>query len=247
MSADLTVVVTAHNETAVCGPTMRAAGLAVGAARQRGYTVETIVGLDAPADATSAYFHQQLFDHWKRRVVHERGAIRNAVAAESDGRYLAFLDAGDLCSENWLAEGVAAVDAAAGRGEHVIAHPELSVVFDGQKMVHINVGQDSPLFTPHYLCFRDYYDSSCIAPREAHLETSYATREVSGAPSHEDRQFTIETMAAGWPHIVVRDTIVFTRRRDLSRATGDNARGSILGPLPATAIDRIRDLGSARR
>ena len=48
---DLTLVVTAHDETLLCGPTMRSADLAVAEARARGYAVETIVALaERPSD-----------------------------------------------------------------------------------------------------------------------------------------------------------------------------------------------------
>jgi hypothetical protein len=249
MSVDLTLIVTAHDETTVCGPTMRAADLAVEAARARGLTVQTIIGLDAPTEATSAYFHQQRFDHWERRILHEceLGRVRNALVPESEGRNIAFLDADDLFSENWLAEGVAALDAAAERGERAIVHPELNVVFDGQRTVLLNIDQASPLFTPHYLYFRHYYDSLCMAPREAHLDIPYVTRDVPNGLSYQDFQFTIETLAAGWRHVVVKDTIIFKRRRDVSLVTESNVRKSVVRALPAMAIDRIRDLGSARR
>ena len=245
MSTDLTLVVTAHDETAVCGPTMRAADLAVEQARSRGYTVQTVIGLDAASEATSAYFHQPHFDHWERRVLSEGdlGRVRNALVPECDGRYVAFLDADDIFSENWLAEGVAALDAAAERGQRAIAHPELNVVFDGQSTVLLNIDQDSPLFTPHYLYVRHYYDSLCLAPREAHLEVPYVTRDVPNGLSYQDFQFTIETMAAGWKHRVVADTIIFKRRRDFSLVTESNSRKSIVRKLPAMAIGRIRDLG----
>lgn len=248
MTTDLTVVVTAHDETAVCGPTMRAADLAVAAARARGLTVQTIVGLDAPTEATRAYFHQPHFDHWERRALREPGQVRNALAPETDGRFIAFLDADDLCSENWLAEGVAALDAAADAGERVIVHPELNVVFDGQKRITLNTDQGSPLFTPHYLYVRDYYqDSVCLAPREAHLDIPHVTWDVTGGPSHRDFQWTIETLAAGWRHRVVRDTINFRRCRDTSLVTEADVPRSIVGSLPSMAIDRIRDLGRADR
>jgi glycosyltransferase involved in cell wall biosynthesis len=249
MSTDLTVVVTAHDETAVCGPTMRAADLAVEAARARGFIVQTIIGLDAPTEETSAYFHQPHFDHWERRVLQERelGRVRNALVPECEGRYIAFLDADDLFSENWLAEGVATLDAAAERGERAIAHPELNVVFDGTKVIHVNIDQTSPLFTPHYLYFRHYYDSLCMAPRDAHLEIPYVIRDVPNGLSYQDFQFTIESLEAGWQHVVVRDTIIFKRRRDVSLVTESNLRKSLVRALPAMAIDRIRDLGSARR
>jgi hypothetical protein len=249
MSTDLMVVVTAHDETAVCGPTMRAADLAVETARARGLSVQTVICLDAPTEATSTYFHQPHFDHWERRVMQERelGRVRNALVPDCDGRYIAFLDADDLFSENWLAEAVAALDAAAERGESAIAHPELNVIFDGSKSVLLNVDQSSPLFTPHYLYFRHYYDSLCMAPREAHLESPYVTRDVPNGLSYQDFQFTIETMAAGWRHVVVKDTIIFKRRRDVSLVTESNTRKSVVRALPAMAIDRIRGLGSARR
>lgn len=249
MSIDLTVVVTAHDETAVCGPTMRAADLAVEAARARGFSVQTIIGLDAPTEATSTYFHQPHFDHWERRILQERdlGRVRNALVPECEGRYIAFLDADDLFSENWLAEGIAALDLAAERRERAVAHPELNVVFDAQKAVLLNIDQGSSLFTPHYLYFRHYYDSLCMAPREAHLEVPYVSRDVANGLSYQDFQFTIETLADGWRHVVVRDTIIFKRRRDVSLVTESNTRKSVVRKLPAMAIDRIRDLGAARR
>lgn len=249
MTTDLTVVVTAHDETAVCGPTMRAADLAVAAARARGFTVQTIIGLDAPTEATRAYFHQPHFDHWERRTLQERelGRVRNALVPETEGRFIAFLDADDLFSENWLAEGVAALAAAADAGEQVIAHPELNVVFDGQKTITLNIDQGSPLFTPHYLYVRHYYDSLCLAPREAHLAFPYVTRDVPNGLSYQDFQWTIETLAAGWRHLVVKDTIIFKRRRDVSLVTESNVRKSIVRALPSMAIDRIRDLGRSGR
>jgi glycosyltransferase involved in cell wall biosynthesis len=245
MSTDLTLVVTAHDETAVCGPTMRSADLAVDAARARGYDVQAIIGLDAATEATTAYFHQSRFDHWERRILREGdlGKVRNALLPETEGRYVAFLDADDLFSENWLAEGVAALDAAAERGERAIAHPELNVVFDGDRAVHLGIEPGSPLFTPHYLYFRHYYDSLCLAPREAHLEIPYVTRDVRHGLSFQDFQFTIESLAAGWRHVVVRDTIIFKRRRDFSLVTESTGRKSIVRSLPPMAIDRIRDLG----
>jgi hypothetical protein len=246
MTPDLTVVLTAHDETAVCGPTLRAADVAVAAARARGYEVQTIVGLDAPSPATTAYFEQPRFGHWERHVLHEQdlGRVRNQLVSRCEGRFVAFLDADDLFSENWLAEGVACLDAAERRGERAIAHPELNVVFDGSRSVYVNIPQGSPLFTPHYLYVRHYYDSLCLAPRAAHQQVPYGTRDVRNGLSYQDFQWTIETMAAGWRHVVVRDTIIFKRRRDTSLVTESNLRRSVVRALPAMAIDQVRDLGS---
>ena len=249
MGVDLTVVVTAHDETVVSGPTMTSADVAVEAARAAGWSVQPVIALDAATEATAAYFHQPAFDHWERWDYQEGdlGRVRNALVPRTSGRFIAFLDADDLFSANWLAEGVALLDEAQRRGERAIAHPELNVVFDGARAVLVNVPQDSPLFTPHSLYFRHCYDSLCLAPREAHLEVPYVSRDVPNGLSYQDFQFTVETMDAGWKHVVARDTIIFKRRRDQSLVTESNARRSILRAVPALAVDRVRDLGRAGR
>jgi glycosyltransferase involved in cell wall biosynthesis len=248
MTTDLTLVVTAHDETSVCGPTMRSADLAVAAARAAGLTVQTVVGLDRATDATTAYFRQPRFDHWERWEYDEGdlGRVRNAMLPRTDGRLIAFLDADDLFSENWLVEAVTVLDAAAGAGQRAIAHPEVNMVFDGSRSMWVNIPDDSPLFTPHYLYVRHMYDSLCMAPREAHLEIPYVSRDVPNGLSYQDFQFTLESLDAGWRHLVVRDTIIFKRRRDFSLVTESNTRRSVVRSLPAMAIDRVGELGANR-
>ena len=243
---DLSLVVTAHDETVVCGPTMRSADLAVAEAQDRSYTVETIVALDNATPATSDYFHQPRFDHWERWEMHQGdlGRVRNARVQQTKGRYIAFLDADDLFSQNWLADGIAALDAAAGRGERAIAHPELNVVFDGNKAVRQNVDSSSPLFSPHLLYVRNCYDSLCISPREAHLAVPYVLRDIPNGLSYQDWQFAIETLSRGWRHLVVQDTIIFKRRRDFSLVVESNTRNAIVRSLPEMAIDRVCNLAT---
>ena len=247
MTPDVTLVVTVHDETAVCGPTMDAADLAVAAARARGRRVQTIIALAAATEAATRYVEQPFFDHWERRVLErgDVGAVRNALATQSEGRHLCFVAAGDLVSENWLAESLAVLDAAAGRGDRVVAHPELDVVFDGRTEVRVNIGQDSGLFTPHHLYVGEHHPSSSLAPREALLEIPHATAGLTGREPCGDLQWTIETMAAGWRHVVVPDTIHFRRERDLPATPTPPGHPCLTDALPAMAIDRVRRLGRA--
>lgn len=244
---DLTVVVTAHDETVVCGPTMRSADLAVAEAKARGHTVEALVALDKATPATTAYFHQPRFDNWERweMVEGDLGRVRNAIVPRTKGRYIAFLDADDLFSENWLAEGIAALDAATERGERAIAHPELNVIFDGGRSIRQNVASSSPLFSPYMLYVRNCFDSLCMSPREAHLEVPYVHRDIPNGLSYQDWQFAIETLSRGWGHLVVQDTIIFKRRRDYSLVVESTNRKSIVRSLPEMAIDRVRDLAGS--
>jgi Glycosyl transferase family 2 len=243
-TTDLTLIVTAHNETLVCGPTMTSADAAVAAARAAGYTVQTVVALDRATRETSDWFHQSSLDDWERWVMDEGdlGKVRNALVPRTDGRYIAFLDADDLFSENWLAKGLAALDSASERGDRAIAHPEVNITFDGAVGVHQNVDQSSPLFTPYFLYVRNIYDSLCLSPREAHLEVPYVHRDIPNGLSWQDWQYAVETMARGWEHVVVPGTIIFKRRRDFSLMVESAGRISLLRSLPEMAIDRIRQL-----
>ncbi|GAB2984788.1 hypothetical protein GCM10027076_23730 [Nocardioides montaniterrae] len=244
-TVDLTVVVTAHDETVVCGPSMQAADAAIAEARRRGHTVQPIICLDKPSAATAAYFGQDRFAHWERVTYQEGdlGRVRNAILPATQGRYVAWLDADDMFSESWLAEGVERLKAADEAGERVVVHPELNVFFDGISSVLVNIDQTSPLFTPHFFYFRNYYDSLCMAPRQTYLDHAYVSRDIPNGLSFQDFQFSIETMGSGWEHVVCRDTIIFKRRRDVSLVTESTGRRSIVRALPEMAIDRIRGLG----
>jgi len=243
-TTDLTLIVTAHNETLVSGPTMDAADKAVEAALAAGHTVQRVIALDNATEATTDYFQQADFDQWERWVMHEGdlGRVRNALVPRTDGRFIAFLDADDIFSENWLADGVSTLKAADERGERVIAHPELNIIFDGAKYFLQNVDQQSPLFTPHFLYVRNCYDSLCLTPREAHLEIPYVHRDIPNGLSYQDWQFAIESMSRGWNHVVVPDTIIFKRRRDSSLVTESRGRVAMVRSLPEMAIERVREL-----
>jgi hypothetical protein len=223
---------------------MQAADEAVEAARAAGYTVQTVIALDRATPETTRYFHQPAFDHWDRWTMDEGdlGRVRNALVPRTDGRVIAFLDADDLFSENWLSDGMDRMTQAERAGERVIAHPEVNIIFDGGKYLWHNVDQDSPLFTPHLMYVRNCYDSLCLTPREAHLAVPYVRRDVPNGLSYQDWQFAVETMARGWKHVVVPDTIIFKRKRDRSLVQESRDRQSIIRSLPEMAIDRIRDL-----
>ncbi len=75
----------------------------------------------------------------------------------------------------------------------------------------------------------------------------YIHRDIPNGLSYQDWQFAVETMAKGWKHVVVPDTIIFKRRRDFSLVTESNTRKSVLRFLPEMAIDRIRDLARSGR
>lgn len=242
----LSVLCTVHSEALVSGPTMRAAAAAISFAEARGVSVECLLGLDDPTEATRTFFSQSIFDRWRRIELSygDPGKTRNALVAESAGELIAFLDGDDLYSENWLYEGSRIVAEAEADGRRVIVHPELNWFFDGSHTVTKVLDQRDPLFSPRRCYTGNYYDTLCIAPRRAHEDFPYADRDIPNGFAVEDFQFGIETMADGWVHVVARDTIIFKRKRDGSLISQARARRAIMRQLDCMAIDRIADLGT---
>jgi hypothetical protein len=112
--------------------------------------------------------------------------------------------------------------------------------------VLVHIDQSSPLFTPHFAYLRNYHDSLCMTPRAAHLAIPYVSRDIPNGLSFQDWQFSIESMAAGWEHMLVPDTIIFKRRRDSSLGQESSNRRSIVRKLPAMAIDQVAHLARIR-
>jgi hypothetical protein len=73
----------------------------------------------------------------------------------------------------------------------------------------------------------------------------YLRRDIAHGLAYQDFQFAIETMSRGWKHVIVKDTIIFKRRRDTSLVVESSARKAIIRSLPEMAIDRVRDLAGA--
>jgi glycosyltransferase involved in cell wall biosynthesis len=204
-----------------------------------------VIALDCATPQTRAWFCQPALSHWRVLDLDkgDLGRARNHVVPLTRGRFIAFLDADDLFSPNWLCEGVKRLQALSDQGIRAIVHPELNWLFDGAQGVFCKPDQDDPLFVPQYFYFMNYYDSLCLAPREAHLQHPYVHRDIPAGLSFQDWQFAIETMAAGWRHVSAKDTSIFKRRRDASLVTESRARRALVRMLPAMRIDQVADLG----
>ncbi len=244
-TVDLTVIVSAHDETLVAGPTMESAELAARRAEEAGYTIERIIMLDKATDDTRAFFSHSDFDSWLH-VESECGDIglaRNEAIKRARGNLIACLDGDDLFSENWLSNGIAECNARAEAGQCVIAHPELNWIFDNGNSIFTKIAQDDPLFTPLYFVAGNYYDSMLIAPRAVHLDCPYGPRDMKRGLAYQDWRFSIETMGRGFKHVIVPDTIIFKRRRASSLVKEAHDRNATIHGLDEMAIDRVRSLG----
>ncbi|MFV0473281.1 MAG: glycosyltransferase [Pikeienuella sp.] len=235
----LTLALTAHSETIVAGPTIASARAALRALEAGGYSAEAIIGLDRATDGCRAFFSQPSLSDWPLGDLDfgDLGASRNALAELARGEVVAFLDADDLFSENWLLEGVRRLEKAKEMGEDLILHPELNVFFDAANSMLLNISQRDELYLGAYWAMRNYYDSLAMAPRRAFLDAPYAVRDRARNLGYEDWRWNLDTIARGWRHEIAPDTIIFKRRRDSSLVTELQAEQALLWPLEPLAID----------
>lgn len=242
---DITVAVTAHSEGIVAGPTMRSAEAAISAAELAGFRVERLIGLDAVTDDCRAFFTQPAFAAWNKIEldVRDLGRARNVLAGAAAGRWIAWLDADDLFSENWLTEGGKLLARAERQGEEVIVHPEINWIFDNSPSVYTKPNQSDQNFNPYYFYFANYYDSMCYAPKNSFLEIPYTHYDFATGFAFEDWPWNIETMESGWRHVIAKDTAIFKRRRDSSLVTASGQRRTIIWQVEPMAIDCVANLG----
>ena len=236
--SDVSLIVTAHAETVMAGPTMRSAEAAVSFAEVAGLEVERMIAFDNPTEACSSYFNRSVFSSWRKEIFSfkDQGAVRNAAVPLSRGRYIAFLDADDLISENWLVEAFRLCEQRPGK---IIAHPELNWIFDRSASVLIKPDQKDILFDPYYFYFANYWDALCMAPRDAHIRVPYAPRDIARGFAFEDWQWNCETITAEFVHRTAPDTIIFKRRREQSQTMTASNRQAVVRDIEFQKIDVI--------
>ncbi|WP_299649898.1 glycosyltransferase family A protein [uncultured Jannaschia sp.] len=241
---DLTVAITAHAETVVAGPSFRSLRAALAPVRERGYDVQLLLGLDSCTPACRDYMTQPDFVDFERHdyAFRDQGRTRNALIGAARGKWVAFLDADDLFSENWLIRAIEELEAAEATGRRAIVHPELNWQFDGINHVYSNPAQDHPFFSPYVLAIANYYDAMCVAPRAVWEELPFPDRAIADGFALEDYQWFVEATALGWRHVVARDTIIFKRRRDASQTHESRGTSAVIRAIEPLAIDNLEKL-----
>src|SRR3954471_6731170 len=166
---DISAVIVAHREGVMAGLSLRSFLDCVAEAEKSGISIEKLVVLDRANEAT-----RLVFEDTSAHVAAvletdfgDQGLARNACALQAKGRTVAFLDADDLWSLNWLQDAWSLFSA---NDPKTIVHPEFNMFFHGNRNILIKIDQTDPDFDVEFLRFGNYWDSLCLAPREAYTE-----------------------------------------------------------------------------
>jgi len=208
---DVSAVLTAHAEGTMVGVLFRGMLAAVRVAAQAGLAVEMLVVLDRPDEPTREML-AEVDTHGARLLevsYGDQGLARNHAVRDSRGRFVAFLDGDDLCTENWLV----AAHALCMAEPRTIAHPYADWVFGDGRSLWLPADHTDPRFDPATLRVTNAWDALCLAPREAYLDHPFQARDLAQGYAFEDWLWNLETIESGYVHLVVPDTIHFKRSR----------------------------------
>jgi glycosyltransferase involved in cell wall biosynthesis len=233
---DISAIIVAHREGIMAGLSLRSFLDCIADAEKAGLTVEKLVFLDRSDKATQRVFEDKTVHGVTIRTTDlgDQGGVRNEAVRHANGSAVAFLDADDLWSLNWLRE---AWSHFLRFGPTAIVHPEFNLFFHGNRNILVKMDQTDPLFDVEFLRFGNYWDTLCLAPRAAYVEHPFGVRDIEGGYAFEDWHWNCETVEAGYVHRVAPGTIHFKRRRQWSQTIQASSRGSLMRPTALLSYD----------
>ncbi|MDR3607823.1 MAG: glycosyltransferase family 2 protein, partial [Oligoflexia bacterium] len=231
---DITVIVTAHNEGLLALRSLRSAKRSRVFAERGGRQVETLIVLDSGSDATRALLqaYPDLYDRIVDINCCDAALARNEGVKQATGKYVAFLDADDLFSENWLLAAYDLAEKSRSQGKTPVLHPALNYEFgvDPVKFgFYFDPDQEGKMIAPRMLK-ENLWSALSFTAREVLLNIPIPACPRGSGFGFEDWSWNCETLAHGFEPKLVPMTVHFIRRKKQSRNIEQLADRAIVGP-----------------
>lgn len=225
MGIDISAVMTVHTEGYLSGVSINSVLKAMEYASTHSLNTEFIVVLDKPDKLTKEFIADlDVFSVMEEVEFGDQGKARNHAVGLCSGDYIAFNDADDLWSENWLVEAHKLVS----QNPNYIVHPEINYFFQENGNLFFHIDQTDPGFNPRVLRFLNCWDALCLTKKEVYEKVGFSDRDIEGGFAYEDWQWNCETLEMGYIHRVAENTIHFKRRRKNSQTIKASARKSLI-------------------
>lgn len=208
---DVSVILTAHREGLLAGPSVQSALAAMTFAQDRGVSCELVVVLDRADALTTAVLCEAV--EGLGRVIKtnegDPGQARNRGVDAAQGVHASFLDGDDLWSENWLYEAFVC----AKERPDAIFHSACNLVFGEKRLLFWHADSESPSCDLGYMDWINFWDALCFLRTDLLRRFPNRANDLELGFGHEDWYWNVKTLAAGIPHKPVPGTMHFKRAR----------------------------------
>lgn len=222
---DLSIILTTHNEGILAHKTILSFFEAI--EEIPSYSYEIVVHLDCASDDTKEYFAK--YAHDKRFRIFENefrdlGLSRNFAINKARGKYIYVADADDLFSKNILMVAMESVK----KDENSLYHPEFVLSFGEVNELKVCKESSSRQSTAYKLLSKNLWPSSVFGKRDIFLQSPYLpSRDGIG---YEDWSFNVNTFEKGIKHKVLKDCILFYRRKKNDSLLNISSTNSVMQP-----------------
>jgi hypothetical protein len=138
------------------------------------------------------------------------------------------LDGDDYYSTNWIEQAWLALKK---YGVKTIFHPEIVMSFGIHSVYARQINQDDASYDKLGLLMYNYWSAWMFASRSVYEDCPYVTaRTIETGFGYEDWHWNCETIAAGFKHRLVPETIGFYRKKNVSRVNLQSSMDAIIPP-----------------
>lgn len=215
----VSIVINAHNEGLLLHRTLKSINRNIIEAKKDDITVEVIVVADKVDEPTLTYIneraHTALTEAPLRLEVVEYGDLglsRNHGIDVAKGEFIGNVDADDLLSENWITEAVKVLK----DNNNGIVHPAAVLTFGITNGVWHVQSSNNPAFNVRSVIDDNWWPSLMMTRKTTFEKVQYKRTMREHGFSFEDWLFNCESLAAGFAHIAVPETVLFYRRKPVS-------------------------------
>jgi len=211
---NVSVVINLHREGRIAEATIESVKKAMSFAAKYDIKSELLCVLDRADELTKAtckIFSQgaEIFE----TSFGDLSKARNFGAGKATGQYTTFIDGDDLWGHRWIYESVREAEKL--QDENIIIHPKMNLYF-GRHLspyywVHPDMRRDKIELVD--IVASNRWTSLSFARTETYRNHPYVANDIMNGFGYEDWLWHIETIRAGFIHIVPPQTIHFIRRK----------------------------------
>lgn len=239
---DISVVVTAHSEGILAHKTILSIRRAIDHLPKNVRT-EIILHADNPTAPMEEYLrtNKEFLEGVAiyRNAFGDLGSSRNFAVSKATGRYVAFIDADDIMSSNWLRSAYEKLESEP-YGEFV-AHSELTIEFGGADSVILKHGEINQATDALLTTFANRWNSVIFAPKD--LLVRFPFEKNSPGYGYEDWNLNCRLIHAGIHNVLIPETAIFVRRKlENSEWSRQISSYSVLRSNPLLSFGFIRTI-----